>query len=129
MLRYIFWLSLLISGNGQASECALFMTVNNYTTQKAVLIAAPSTMHNLVGEEILVPGEVFIAKFDRPEHIKPYLVYRLKNQQTQGQCYLQAQSYHPKISCTGPFRVESIYLGENSYEFSLYDNPAAKSGL
>ncbi|MDF2867055.1 MAG: hypothetical protein K0S11_525 [Gammaproteobacteria bacterium] len=122
MLRYLFWLSLLASGVGQASEGALFMTVHNYTTKPAVLTAASPNMHSLVGEETLAPGEVFIAKFDHSEHIKPYLLYKLQNKQTQGQCYLQARNNPLKLTCTGPFLAEQIYLGENSYEFSLYDN-------
>lgn len=121
MLRYLFWLSLLVSSTVQASECALFMTVNNHTTEPAVLAAAPPNMHGLVGEKNLASGEVFIAKFDRPQHIRPYLLYKLQNKQTQGQCYLQIQNNQTKLACTGPFLAEQIYLGENSYEFSLYD--------
>ncbi len=104
-----------------ASNSPLFTTVNNETQQVVVLQEHASTMHDIVGEKELQPGQVFIAQFESPDEIIPYLIYSLKDVSQEGKCYLKPQRNLKKPHCTGSIQAEVVYLGENSYEFNLYE--------
>jgi hypothetical protein len=118
-LRCLLLMLILSAQQAAARESALFATVDNQTQQTLLLQHSSSSMHALVGHKILPAGEVFIAKFEHPDRVVPYLIYSLKNALQIGKCYLKPQRNLEPPRCVGQLSAQMIYLGENSYEFIL----------